>query len=46
MTDFNNFAINYDKLLDKSLEISGENHEYYSEKRITTLLTMLEKREF
>ena len=45
MSEFNKFANTYDELLNKSLKISGENHEYYSEKRICHFITYASNKE-
>ena len=46
MSEFNKFAKNYDELLNKSLIISGENHEYFSEKRIIQLINYAKIKEY
>jgi trans-aconitate methyltransferase len=45
MSEFNKFAKNYDELLNRSLKISGENHEYFSEKRISQLINYAKNKE-
>lgn len=45
MTEFNKFAKSYDELLNKSLKISGENHEYYSDKRICHFINYASNKE-